>query len=31
VLDSAVPRKAMDSMGAMQSRVVDAKVRSHEK
>lgn len=31
VLDSAEPRKAMLNMGAMHSRSVEAKVRSHEK
>lgn len=31
VLLSAVPRNAMENIGAMQSRRVDAKVRSHEK
>lgn len=31
VLDKAEPRKAMENMGAIQSRSVDAKVRSHAK
>ncbi len=31
VLDNADPRKAMENMGAMQRRRVDANVRSHEK
>ena len=31
VLDKAEPRKAMENMGAMQRRSVDAKVRSQAK
>lgn len=31
VLDKAEPRKAMENMGAIQRRSVEAKVRSHAK